>query len=147
MLFLVQVVMFMPAVFLIAGVLFMIFKTINNPVHLGENLSFITIFVIHILIYSGIYYLLSFILAKLICLIQFDKAKKVIVLALCLCIVGITFLPIYGGGGHGPVEWVNLPEYLKSINSSYGSATSAIVYGTVLLLIILKLALDKRSAK
>jgi len=144
MLFLVQVVMFMPAIFLIAGILYMIFKTISL-VNLGENLSFITIFGIHILFYSGIYYLISFILAKFIALIKPEKARKIIVLALCLSIFGMTFLPLYGGGGHGPVELVNLPEYLQNINRSYGSATSALVYGIVLLLVIFKLLISRHS--
>ena len=146
MLFMVQVVLFMPAIFIIAGILFMIVKTLSNLDHLGENLSFIVIFAIHLLFYSGIYYLISFILAKFISLIKSETARKMIVLALCLSVFGMTFLPLYGGGGHGPVELVNLPEYLQNINRSYGSATSAIVYGIVLLLVILKLIIRRRSA-
>ena len=137
-LFLIQAVLLMPAVFIIAGILFIIFKTISNLDHIGENLSFITILGIHLLFYSGIYYLISYILAKFISLINSDNARKVFVLVLCLSVSGMSLLPLYGGGGHGPVELVNLPEYLKDINRSYGSATSALVYGIVLLFLILK---------
>ena len=42
-------------------------------------------------------------------------------------------------------ELVNLPEYLKDINRSYGSATSALVYGIVLLLVIFKLLISRSS--
>jgi hypothetical protein len=135
MLFLVQAVMFMPAVFFIAGIIFMIPKAIITS-HSQETLWFIAIIGVHVLLYTGIYYFFSFLIAKLISLIMSGIVKKIIVLVICSVLVGITFFPVYGGGGHGPVDWVTLPQFLSDINRSYGSAASAIVYGAVFLLVI-----------
>ncbi|NIS07204.1 MAG: hypothetical protein GWO07_00200 [Candidatus Dadabacteria bacterium] len=76
--FLVQVVMFFPAVFFIAGILYLIPKTIIN---LGayDTLTFLIIITIHFLIYFGIYYLISFVAATLISRIESPKIKNAIV--------------------------------------------------------------------
>ena len=78
MLFLVQAVMFFPAIFFAAGILFLIKKII---ITLGshDTIPFLVIFVIHFLIYFGIYYLISVIAAKLISKIKSASVKKVIV--------------------------------------------------------------------
>ena len=134
MLFLVQAVMFYPAIFFVAGIVFMIQKAIIN---LGSNdtLPFIVIFGIHILIYFGIYYLISVIAAKLISIIQSANVKKIIVATILVGLVIITQLPVYGGGGHGPIKWVTLSKSLADLNKSYGKFTVVGVYGCTALLI------------
>ena len=146
MLFLIQVVMFMPAIFLLSGIVYMIPK-LANPSHMQENLSFIAIFGVHILLYSGVFYLLSIVFAKLISLAGSLILRKIIVIALCSLLIGLTFFPIYGGGGHGPMELMTLPNYLRNINKSYGSFASIIVYGSVFLIITLRLAIKKCTAR
>jgi len=134
MLFLVQAVMFYPAIFYVAGIVFMVQKTLIN---LGshDTLTFLVIFVIHFLIYFGIYYLVSVIAAKLISIIQSANVKKIIVATILAGLVIITQLPVYGGGGHGPIKWVTLSESLADFNKSYGKFTVIAVYGCTALLI------------
>ena len=134
MLFLVQAVMFFPAIFFLAGIVFMIQKALIN---LGshDTLTFLVIFVIHILIYFGIYYLVSVIAAKLISIIRSANVKKVIVATILAGLVIVTQLPVYGGGGHSPIKWVTLSEFLADLNKSYGKFTVVGVYGCTALLI------------
>ncbi|NIT13827.1 MAG: hypothetical protein GTN99_06200 [Candidatus Dadabacteria bacterium] len=107
-------------------------------IHLGayDTLPFILIFGIHLLIYSVIYYLVSVILAKLISIIQSSDIKKIILGSILAGLIIITQLPVYGGGGHGPMEWVKLSEFLVELNKSYGKFTVIAVYGCTVLLII-----------
>jgi hypothetical protein len=108
MLFLVMAVMFMPAIFFVAAIGYMIPKAFN-PGHTAESLSFIVIFGIHALVYAGLYYGVSVVLAKAITLIK--------------------------GGGHGPMRWYPLSKLLGDFNKSYGTGTVEIVYGTAILLL------------
>ena len=134
MLFLVQAVIFFPAIFFLAGIVFMVQKTLIN---LGshDTLTFLVIFVIHLLIYFGIYYLISVIAAKLISIIRSANVKKIIVATILAGLVIITQLPVYGGGGHSPIKWVTLSEFLADLNKSYGKFTVIAVYGCTALLI------------
>lgn len=134
MLFLVQAVMFFPAIFFAAGILFLIKKII---ITLGshDTIPFLVIFVIHFLIYFGIYYLISVIAAKLISKIKSASVKKVIVATILIGLVIVTQLSVYGGGGHGPMEWVTLSEFLADLNKSYGKFTVVAVYGCTAVLI------------
>lgn len=135
MLFLVQVVMFMPVIFFAAGIIYMIPKAL---ISLGshDTLPFILIFGIHLVIYLGIYYLVSVIAAKLISIIQSSDIKKIILGSILAGLIIITQLPVYGGGGHGPMEWVKLSEFLVDLNKSYGKFTVIAVYGCTVLLMI-----------
>ena len=134
MLFLVQAVIFFPAIFFLAGIVFMVPKAL---IHLGsyDTLTFLVIFVIHLLVYFGIYYLVSVIAAKLISLIHSANVKKIIVATILAGLVILTQLPVYGGGGHGPIKWVTLSEFLTDLNKSYGKFTVVGVYGCTALLI------------
>jgi hypothetical protein len=58
MLFFVMAVMFMPAIFFVAGIGYVIPKALS-PGHFGESLSFIVILGIHALVYAGLYYVVS----------------------------------------------------------------------------------------
>ena len=68
MLFLVQAVMFFPAIFFIAGIAYMVPKSLIST-SIGEMFTFIAFFEVHLAIYFGIFFAISAILAKLISLI------------------------------------------------------------------------------
>ena len=128
MLFLVQAVMFFPAIFFAAGILYMIPKTI---IHLGghDTIPFMIIFLIHLAIYFVIFYLISVIAAKVISKIPSANVKNIIVGIILAGLLILTQFPVYGAGGHGPMKWVNLQEFMADINKMYGSFTALGVYG------------------
>lgn len=134
MLFLVQAVMFFPAIFFAAGILFLIKKII---ITLGshDTIPFLIIFIIHFLIYFGIYYLISVIIAKLISKIQSGNVKKIVVAIILIGLVIITQLPLYGAGGHSPMQWVTLSGFLTDLNNTYGRFASLAVYGSTAIIV------------
>ena len=134
MLFLVQVVMFFPAILFIAGIIIMIPKALIRSSS-TETLWFIAIFGIHFLVYAGIFYLVSALVAKLISIIQSANVKKIILAFILVALVILTQLPVYGAGGHGPIEWGTLNELLIDLNKSYGKGAAITVYGCTALLI------------
>jgi hypothetical protein len=138
MFFLVMVVMFMPAVFFVAGIGYVIPK-IFKPGHANESLGFIAILSIHVLVYAVVYYGISVMVAKAITLIKNRVARLCILVALSLGLVLITQFPIYGGGGEGPIKWLSLTEFMIDINKSYGTGTVQMVYGTAILLCVILL--------
>jgi hypothetical protein len=133
MFFLVMAVMFMPAVFFVAGIGYVIPKLFIFG-HANESLWFIAILSIHVLVYAGIYYVISVMVARAITMIKNQVARLCTLVALSLGLVFMTQFPIYGGGGHGPIKWISLTEFLIDINKSYGAGTVQILYGTVILL-------------
>ncbi len=143
MLFLVQAVMFFPAIFFVAGIIFMVPKALIHS-NSSETLGFIVIFGIHFLIYFGIYYLVSVIVAKLISIIQSSYVKKIMLATILAALVIITQLPVYGGGGHGPIEWITLTELFTDLNKSYGKGAVITVYGCTVLLIVSYLLLRRK---
>ena len=54
---------------------------------------------------------------------------------LCLGLELLTMLPVYGGGGHGPMRWRTLAEFLNELNMLYGLGAIPMVYGITLLLL------------
>ena len=144
LLFMVQVIMIMPAVFLIAGILFVAVKALD-PSHLNENMTFILMLAVHLVIYSGLFYLISYITASLISRLRSENYKRAAIISIISILTAITFLPLYGGGGHGPVKLVPLPDYLGEINKSYGVPVSAIVYGGSIIILILMILMNQRG--
>jgi hypothetical protein len=134
MLFLVMAVMFMPAVFFVAGIGYVIPKAFS-PGHFGESLSFIVILGIHALVYAGLYYGVSALFAKAVTLIKRRLIRNCIVAVFCIGLVFMTRFPIYGGGGHGPIRWHPLSKLLGEFNKSYGAGTVEMVYGVTILLL------------
>ena len=134
MLFLVMAVMFMPAIFFVAGIAYVIPKAFS-PGHLSESLSFIVILGIHALVYAGLYYVVSVLFAKAVTLIKRRLVRNCIVAVFCTGLVLITRFPIYGGGGHGPIRWQPLSSLLGDFNKSYGTGTVEIIYGAAILLL------------
>ena len=134
MLFLVMAVMFMPAIFFVAGIGYMIPKAFS-PGHTAETLSFIVIFGIHALVYAGLYYGVSVVIAKVISMIKGRFVRNCVIAAFCLSLVFLTQFPVYGAGGHGPMRWYPLSKLLDDFNKSYGAGTVEIVYGAAILLL------------
>jgi hypothetical protein len=132
--FLFVVVMFTPAVFFYAGILYVIPKLFTG--NIGESLSFIALLSIHALVYSLIYYLTAWLAAKLICLVQRTVLRGALLTVLVGSLFAVTRLPVYGSGGHGPMHWKTLTELLTEIQMTYGPAAPFAVYGTALLLVV-----------
>jgi hypothetical protein len=142
MLFMVMAVLFMPAVFFVAGIAYVIPKAFS-PGHFSESLSFIVILGIHVLVYAGLYYGISVLFAKVVTLIKRQLVRKGIVAVFCVGLVLMTRFPIYGGGGHGPIRWHPLSKLLGEFNQSYGAGTVEIVYGVAILLLGVGLLIQK----
>lgn len=138
MLFLGMAVMFMPAVFFVAGIGYVIPK-LFRPGHANESLGFIAFSSIHVLVYAGIYYGISVIVAKAITIIKNRVARLCTLMALILSLVFMTQFQIYGSGGEGPIKWVSLTEILIDMNKSYGAGTVPMVYGTAIFLCVILL--------
>ena len=134
MLFFVMAVMFMPAIFFVAGIGYVIPKAFS-PGHTGESLSFIAILSTHALFYAGLYYVVSVLFAKAAMMIKRRFARNCVLAAFCIGLAFMTRFPIYGGGGHGPIRWHPLSELLGEFNKSYGDGTVEIVYGATILLL------------
>ncbi len=138
MLFLVMAVMFMPAVYFVVGIGSVISK-LFKPGPANESLVFIAILGIHVLVYAGIYYGISVMVAKAITLIKNRVARLSTLLAFCLGLVLMTQFRIYGSGGESRIKWVSLTEILTDMNKSYGAGIVPIVYGTAICLCLILL--------
>ncbi len=132
LLFLVQVVMFIPAIFFAAGILFMIPKAVVSSSSM-ETLTFIGIFGVHLLIYAAIYMLISMVVAKLLSLIANSITRIAAFALVCLGFASVALFPVYGGGGHGPSYRGRLLYVFQEVNRDYGSNTVVIVYGACIL--------------
>ena len=146
LLFLFVVVMLFPAVFFLAGIAYMIPKAFAAG-HTGETLNFIVIFGIHALVYFGLYYGISVLLAKVISLIGNRWIRNSTVISICLGLISLTQFPIYGGGGHGPVRLYTLSQLIEETNKSYGSGAFQIVYGIAIVLLLGMLIFQKKKGK
>ena len=133
--FLFVVVMLVPAIFYVAGVGYVIPKVFTSG-HFGESLGFIAILGVHGLIYFGLYYVVSVIVAKLISLIKKRLIKNCLVVVICSGLVFLTQFPVYGGGGHGPMYQYTLAQLFGELNKSYGAGAVQIVYGAALILLL-----------
>jgi hypothetical protein len=136
LLFLIQVVIFMPAIFFLAGILYVIPKAFA-PGHTAESLAFIAFLGIHVLVNGGVFYGISVLAAKAITLTDRPQLRNAAVTTACAGLAGLTLLPVYGAGGHGPMHWLTLTQALADVNKSYGAGTVWIVYGTTLLVFCL----------
>ena len=133
-LFLIMLIMFMPAVFFAAGTIYMIPKLFVSG-HTAETLSFMLIFSLHALIYSGIYYVVARVLATGIMKLRSNAGKICTVVMLLIGLGSLTFLPIYGGGGHGPIRWRTLMAMLQELSHSYGATALIMVYAVSIILL------------
>lgn len=134
MFFLFVVVMFVPAAFFVAGIGYVLPKLFTAG-HAAESLSFIVLLGVHALFYAALYYGVSVVIARGICLMKARPARISAVTLLCLAAVMLTQFPVYGGGGHGPMHWYTLAQLAAEVNNSYGSGSVPFLYGTAALLI------------
>jgi hypothetical protein len=128
LLFMVQAVILMPAVFMLGGILYMLPKIFAGG-HTTETISFIGFFLFHLLCFSGLYWLVSWLLAKLLCLIKKPGARTLTSLFIAAGVASLAFFPVYGSGGHGPMRWTNLAGLCADFNRSYTLPVTLIVYG------------------
>lgn len=131
MFFLVQAVLFLPAIFFVAGIIIAISKMFSGK--LGEPLAFIAFLGVHLLVYTGIFYGISVVLAKGISMIRSGKLRNIIVSVVALGLGALTQLPVYGGGGHGPIRWGPLSA---ALGKDYGPYALLIVYIPAILAVI-----------
>jgi len=129
LLFLVMAFMFVPAIFFAAGIVYMIPKALV-PSQTMETLTFIGFFGVHLLVYAGVYYLLSVIGAKLLFLVRNPTTRNTAFAVVCLGVMLMALLPVYGGGGHGPIRWNTLLDVFHELNRDYGPYTVLAVYGS-----------------
>jgi hypothetical protein len=134
MLFMVQAVMFIPAVFYVGGIFYMVYKLFLWG-NFGETSVFILFVGVHLVVYFVLFIVIASVLATLISMIPSQIARLVAIALLCCAMVVATFFPVYGGGGHGPIEWVTLPELIETVERDYGSGSTLAVYGGTLVAI------------
>jgi hypothetical protein len=115
-----------------AGMLFVIPK-LFIPGQAAESLSFIIMLGGHALVYMGSYYVMAILLAKVVMRIKSFVARLSVLSLLCLGLGLLTMLPVYGGGGHGPMRWQTLKEFFNELNMLYGAGAIPMVYGATLL--------------
>jgi hypothetical protein len=123
MLFMVQVVIFLPAIFFVGGLFITLSKILVSSI--SETIAFSVFLVVHLLVYFAVYYVISVIAAKIIIRISNATIRNVTVFILVICLGMLTLLPVYGGGGHGPIRWGSL---ISAVGNSYGIKELIIIY-------------------
>ena len=122
-LFMIQVVFFIPAAFFLAGMIAGMTKLWSGSV--GETAIFIAFFGVHLLVFGSLYYGIAVLLAKGVSAMSSPAVRAAIVVTLVLGLGTLTQLPIYGGGGHQPVKWGPLSAVIQP---EYGPAAIPLVY-------------------
>lgn len=126
--FLMQVFLVMPPLFLLAGILYMIPKAME-PAQAVETFTFMGIFAVHLLIFSAFYLNLARGLAKLLSLIGNIRARGAAFVLVFATTASVSVLPIYGYGGHSRAAWGPLWLMFEKVNESYGANAVLAVYG------------------
>jgi len=123
---LIQAVFVLPPVFLLAGTLVMLVKTIEAPG--SENVTFLAFFAVHFLVFAGLYWLVAFLVAKLGA--RFLSARgRTVLLGVCLAgLAALTQAPLFGGAGDGPMRLGPLQFLLADLARSYGTAAVIALY-------------------
>lgn len=136
LLYLVQVVFIVPPVFLLAGLVY----TLKKAVAAGfstEQLAFLAFFLVHFLLFAGAYWLLAGLLGRLARLVPRGPACYGLLVLVLAALGGLTQLPIYGGGGHGPARLGPLQHLLIGLEQSYGPGSMLTVYLSALGLVVI----------
>lgn len=144
--YLVMAIMFLPAVFFVGGIAYVIPK-LFIPKSSGESFWFILFMGLHLLVYTGVYYGISVLLAKSITLIKAWQARVCLLAVICSSLFFLTQFRIYGGGGHGPIRWRTLYQLWTELNRSYGAGTVQIIYAMTIILLCGYLWLHNRKHK
>jgi hypothetical protein len=146
LLFLVQVVMFLPAVFYLAGMLLSLGLAVVSG-SVMQSLVIFTFLGIHVALQAGIYYLVAALAAKAIALIPWSAARNAAVAVICAGLAGLTLLPVYGSGGHGTMRWMTLQEALADLGKRRWAWVGMVVYGVVVLAVAAALFLRWRKER
>lgn len=125
--FLMQVFLVVPPLFILAGILDMIPKAIE-PAQAVETLTFMGIFAVHLLVFSGFYLNLARGLAKLIGLIGNARARGAAFVLALAAAASVSALPVYGFGGHSGAAWGPLWLVFEQVNDSHGPYGVLVVY-------------------
>lgn len=126
--FLIQVFLVVPPLFILAGILDMIPKAIE-PAQAAETLTFMAIFAVHLLVFSGFYLNLARGLAKLIGLIGNARTRCAAFMLTLAAAASVSALPVYGFGGHSRAAWGPLWLVFEKVNESHGRYGVLAVYG------------------
>jgi len=129
LIFLVQVVFIVPPVLLLAGLVFLV-KKIATSGFGNDNLVFFAFLAIHLVIYGGLYWLISWLVGKLASLFPKGLPRTILLLVLLAGLAAVTQVPIYGGAGHGPADMGPLQHLLARLEKSYGAGSVLTVYLT-----------------
>ncbi|MCW8907119.1 MAG: hypothetical protein OQL28_07705 [Sedimenticola sp.] len=97
--FLVQVVILMPANMMFA---YLVLGLWEGPNELGMVLFFGICFLVTL----GIWAILATLLARLVCLVKKAPSRNLLLGIVVSALLLLLFLPVYGSGGHGPMRWV-----------------------------------------
>ena len=127
--FLIQVVMLMPANVLAAYLLLGIGEAMGGQAN-SELFFFAVVFAVPFLISLAIFAGLSTLIAKLIALLKAPAPRNVLTALLVIGLWSAALLPIYGSGGHGPMKWVNM----LGVVEEFGRYGWWYVYGPTVLL-------------
>lgn len=110
--FAVQVVLFVPTALIFVGLLRALWTqlssgTLNALGPVGFALA-------HFLLLAGLYWLIAFLLAKLVVFFRQPSTSRLVLSLLLLGIVGVSQLSIFGGGGHGASDFGPVQSLFKS---------------------------------
>ncbi len=131
LLFLVQVVFFLPAAFWMAGIFICIGKVLSGQG--AESLVFAFYLGVHAAVYFVLHYSLAALAAMLIWRLPRTGLRLTVLGALLLGLAALPWLPLYGGGGHGPIKWMSLFE---ALGPGYGRGSIPAVWGLFVLLVL-----------
>lgn len=137
LLFLVQVIFVVPPAALLAGAGYVTAKACAGA-PLRQSLLFLAFLLLHLVLFGGLYYLLAWLLARLTRSLS-GRGRALIQLLLLGILAGISQLPIYGSGGHGPAHLGTLQALVASLQKSYGPGAGVALGLTALALLLLAL--------
>jgi len=140
MLFMVQAVIFLPAIFFIGGLFVSLSKIPQQGI--SEPIIFVVFLGAHLLVYFAVYYIISILLAKAVSRIRSINLRHITVFSILICLGILTLLPIYGGGGHGPIRWGSL---LSAVGKDYGTKALIIIYLPAIILPVIVSIFHRRK--
>lgn len=144
--FLVQVYLVVPPLFVLALVLYMVPKVLD-PAQSVETLAFMGIFGVHLLVFAGFYLNLARGVAKLISLVGNAKLRCALFIIALGAAASVSVLPIYGFGGHSRAAWGPLWLLFEKMNESYGRNSVLVIYGVFSLALVLWILYRKWTAR
>ncbi len=136
----VQAVIFLPAIFFVGGLFVSLSKIPQQGI--SEPLIFVVFLGAHLLVYFAVYYVISLLTAKVVIRIRSINIRHITVFLMLICLGILTLLPVYGGGGHGPIRWGSL---LSAVGKDYGIKALIIIYLPALILPVMVIIFQRRK--